>query len=430
MITLSAEWLAEHWALLVERGQVPLPLSSWDDGDAYTLRTLGPMSSPVSIEGRVVLGETTSVAAPVMVRLRKLLPGTGSAGLTYFTAPDGVVYVIEGLQMTDAGPERLEVQVVSVLPALELRRSQVIESNLLRHSCVLVIGLGTGGVHVALELTKSGVGEFLLVDPDRLEVGNVARHHAGISQSGRRKVYAARDLLLEKNPAVHVETHPVRATWETEDVIRPLVRRADVVICATDGRASKLFVNRICVEEGTPTLYGGAFRRAYAGEVLRVRPGQSPCYQCFVLAKPEEEADQEISSEAQAAEIAYSDRPVAIEPGLALDVAPIALMVAKLALQELLIGKETTLRALDRDLAAPWYRWANRPEAGTWCGDWPPLSESVDEKTILRWYGIDLERDPGCPACGDFGATYGLGAGDSPPVPELPFPAPKDAKEL
>lgn len=429
MITLSAEWLAEHWALLVDGRQVALPLSCWDGGDAYTLRTLGPMSSPVSVEGRVVLGHATSVDAPVIVCLRKLPTGTGSGGAAHFTAPDGFVYAIEGLHVTDGQPERLDVQVVSVLPALELRRSEIIESNLLHDSCVVVIGLGTGGVHVALELAKAGVAEFLLVDPDRLEVGNVARHHAGISQSGRRKVYAARDMLLEKNPAARVESYPVRATWETEDVVRSLIRRADVVICATDGRASKLFINRICFEEGTPALYGGAFRRAYAGEVLRVRPGQSPCYQCLVLAKPQEEADQEISSEAQAAEIAYSDRPVAIEPGLALDVAPIALMVAKLALQELLIGKETTLRALDRDLAAPWYRWANRPEAGTWCGDWPPLSESVDENTILRWYGIYLERDPGCPVCGDFGATYGVGAGESPPVPELPFPGSKEPKE-
>ena len=36
------------------------------------------------------------------------------------------------------------------------------------------------------------------------------------------------------------------------------------------------------------------------------------------------------------AEIAYSDRPVAVEPGLSLDVLPIANLLAKLALLELL----------------------------------------------------------------------------------------------
>ena len=40
--------------------------------------------------------------------------------------------------------------------------------------------------------------------------------------------------------------------------------------------------------------------------------------------------------QAAAEAIAYSDRPVAIEPGLSLDVLPIANMLTKLALMELL----------------------------------------------------------------------------------------------
>src|SRR5258708_39306507 len=177
-------------------------------------------------------------------------------------------------------------------------------------------------------------------------------------------------------------------------VIRDLVSKADVVVCGTDSRASKLLVNQLCVEEGVVAVYGGAFRRAYGGQVLRVRPKKSPCHQCFVAAMPDEASDVEVSTSADAEAIAYSDRPVAVEPGLSLDVLPIANMVAKLALLELVSDTSSSLKSLRRDFDAPWYLWLNRAEPETQYSNWPPLSESSDEMTIHRWYGIYFDREP------------------------------------
>jgi hypothetical protein len=146
---------------------------------------------------------------------------------------------------------------------------------------------------------------------------------------------------------------------------------------------------------------------------------------------PEEAANVEISSASDAAGIAYSDQPVAVEPGLSLDVLPIANMVAKLALAELLRDRPSTLRILERDYDAPWYLWLNRPEPGTPYSDWPPLSESSDEMTINRWYGIYFDRDAQCPACGDFlvsmAANYGLDLGNLDTIPDAPQVAPMSA---
>jgi len=145
---------------------------------------------------------------------------------------------------------------------------------------------------------------------------------------------------------------------------------------------------------------------------------------------PDREADQEISSEEDAAAIAYSDKPVPIEPGLAMDVAPIGTMVSKLALQELITGKESTLHILDKDFEANWYFWINRPEPNTDYASFPPLSASSSEMTILRWYGVYLEKDQGCPTCGDFGRAlreqYGLGLETiAPPVHRSSLPEAK-----
>jgi hypothetical protein len=102
-------------------------------------------------------------------------------------------------------------------------------------------------------------------------------------------------------------------------------------------------------------------------------------------------------------------------------------MVAKLALLELLADQDTSLSVLRRDFAAPWYLWLNRPEPGTEYASWPPLSESVDEMTIHRWYGIDLPRDEECSVCGSFlsalAGNYGLNLES---LPDLPVSVGKD----
>lgn len=278
----------------------------------------------------------------------------------------------------------------------------VFETDVLRDRSVAVLGLGSGGSFILRELTRSGVGRFLLVDHDRLEIGNACRHECGLSDVGRLKVNALRDLVLDRNPAaelvtraLHIDSGTLAELSATLDDFAP-----DVVVCATDNRASRLLVNRLCVLADVPAIYAGVFRRAYGGQVLRVIPSLTPCYQCFVSALPGMAADREVSSTADASQIAYSDRDVAVEPGLSSDIVPIALQVAKLALVELLSGTPTTLETLNDDLVAPLYLWLNRREADTEYANWQPMATGVDELSILRWYGIGLSRDEGCAACG------------------------------
>ena len=55
---------------------------------------------------------------------------------------------------------------------------------------VAVVGLGSGGGFAALTLAMSGVGHFVLIDDDVVELTNVVRHAAAIDLSGLpRAVY-------------------------------------------------------------------------------------------------------------------------------------------------------------------------------------------------------------------------------------------------
>lgn len=420
MITITTEYLDANWSIIVDRKSLPVQFSDWDGGDAYTLADLGVIHSTKAAFIPIALGDVAVSGFPIVVRLHE---ESGETTEPTYQSPDGTTYRVSAERTEGDRTESIPVIVQSVAEHLSSRRRGLLESDMMKDRSVLVVGVGTGGITVALELAKSGVGRFVLMDPDRLEIGNVSRHSAGISFVGRRKVAAAKDMILDTNPSAAVETHAVRADQESEGLLRGVVENVDLVICATDSRPSKLFINRICVATQKPAIYGGAFRRAYGGQVLRVRPGSSACYHCFVLTMPEKESDREVTSQENANAIAYSDMPVAIEPGLSMDVLPISTMLSKLALHELLAGKESTLHMLDKDFEANWYFWVNRPEPNTDYASWPPLSESMDDMTILRWYGVYMDKDEGCPTCGDFGKAiaeqYGLEAGTTPSIPLL-----------
>ena len=427
MITLTSEFIDENWRTVKAGGVVPVSLFEWDDGDAYTQSSLGVLPGRI-VFGALVLDDTPVSDFPIVVRFTKASTPTTT---TLYDTPDEERYLVTGERRKAGRVDMQEVSVPRLRSSLASRRAGLLETDLLVGRSVTVIGLGTGGVQIALELAKAGVGNFSLVDPDRLEIGNISRHQAGISFVGRRKVFAARDLIRESNPAAKVDVYPIRAEASNEQQLRRVILGSDLVVCATDNRPSKLFVNGLCVETGITAIFGGAFRRAYGGQILRVRPSASACYHCFVLAMPDTEADREVSSEDDAAAVAYSYRPVLVEPGLALDVAPISIMASKLAIQELIRNEDSSLHILDKDLDAGWYLWVNRPEPGTAYASWPPLSESSDQMTILRWYGVYLDKDLGCPTCGDFREAlkkqYGIEGGAVAAPQSRPFPPAKKA---
>ncbi|MBO4258328.1 HesA/MoeB/ThiF family protein [Streptomyces griseorubiginosus] len=305
--------------------------------------------------------------------------------------------------------ERLGASVVPSRSVASDRVGAIIGADALQDTCVAVLGLGSGGSFIVRELARAGVGRFVLLDDDRLEVGNVSRHECGLNDVGRLKVNAMRDLVHRHNPGARVVTSTTRISGDTRSEVRDLLlgERAELVICATDTRESRLLINRLCLQGKHPMIIGGVYRRAYGGIVQRVIPGLTPCYQCFVQALPQEAADNEISSVRDASRTSYTDREVTPQPGLSSDIVPIALLMVKLALLELLDGRSDAFRTLSADLVAPIYQWINRRELAH--ASWDPMGVNVDSQSVLRWYGVLLERSTNCAHCST-GANPYVGA--------------------
>ncbi|MCF0233620.1 MAG: ThiF family adenylyltransferase, partial [Thermoguttaceae bacterium] len=77
----------------------------------------------------------------------------------------------------------------------------------LRAATVLVVGLGAVGSFATEALARTGVGNFRLVDFDRVQPSNINRQlFATWETVGRRKTEAARARLAAINPNARFET--------------------------------------------------------------------------------------------------------------------------------------------------------------------------------------------------------------------------------
>ncbi len=65
------------------------------------------------------------------------------------------------------------------------------------------------------------------------------------------------------------------------DVVAAAVADADLVLDATDNLASRIAINRLCVDTRAPLVSGAAIRMEGQVAVFDTRQGGSPCYQCL-----------------------------------------------------------------------------------------------------------------------------------------------------
>lgn len=149
----------------------------------------------------------------------------------------------------------------------------------LLEASVLIVGLGGLGSPVALYLAAAGVGTLILTDDDAVDLSNLQRQVVhGQADIGTSKVASAAATLAAINPDVTLETIPERLTGAT---LEGAVRRATVVVDATDNFATRFELNAACVAAGVPMVSGAAIRWEGQVAVFDPRQPESPCYRCL-----------------------------------------------------------------------------------------------------------------------------------------------------
>jgi len=228
----------------------------------------------------------------------------------------------------------------------------------LKKKKVTIIGCGAGGSKDAEYLVKSGVGNIVLIDDDTLQTENVLRHSCQLDDLSIEKVYAVKDKLRKINPFVQVKT--LRNNLDVIDATADeLMRDSDLIIVAT--ASNEGLFNEYAFPRRIPTIYSKVYPMGFGGEIIRVIPGITPCFECSHHFK--EALLQENFPEAKFPEIqttsydTLSDSTHVPIPALAVDSDFISLIGVKMALEVLIESDPKTLTD------SPNIRlWGNREE--------------------------------------------------------------------
>lgn len=153
----------------------------------------------------------------------------------------------------------------------------------LKTKTVMIIGTGSGGCEIALNLACVGIGSLELVDPDRLRPENYIRFGAGKEDLGRYKVEAVKSMIAERELQTKVGVHHLNVVAKANEFRGILSDEIDLLICATDTVSSRRLVNCAAVGLNLPCVIAGTLNHGKIGEILRVSPYQFPCYECVRL---------------------------------------------------------------------------------------------------------------------------------------------------
>jgi molybdopterin/thiamine biosynthesis adenylyltransferase len=76
----------------------------------------------------------------------------------------------------------------------------------------------------------------------------------------------------------YIKISPVFTAIE-EDNVNELIRGAGVVVDGLDNLKTRLLINRACIEQNIPYIYGGV--SGFRGMITTIIPGKTPCLACF-----------------------------------------------------------------------------------------------------------------------------------------------------
>ena len=284
------------------------------------------------------------------------------------------------------------------------RNKGILEINILEKKRVMIVGLGSFGSQIAIELAKAGVGEFALFDFDRVELHNLARHTATTKDLGRLKTDVIEESIKGKNPYAIVHKNPININ-DYLDLMESEVAKSDLVICATDNNESRFNLSTVLVHQKKVGIFGRAVTRAEGGDVFRYRP-DGPCYCCLLgnqwFGQAEEEITNVVSARREgriAAYVSEQNADAMVQVGLSADIEPICNMMIKIALMELSRGAESGISCLEEELVYDYYMWANRRERRH--ANWAPMPGAGAKPTIMRWYGAHIPKNENCSLCSE-----------------------------
>lgn len=123
----------------------------------------------------------------------------------------------------------------------------------LQESQVLIFGVGGVGSYAVEALARTGVGKFILVDPDKIEITNLNRQlPALISTIGKFKVELLRERISEINSQAQVVVHKLKVT--ENNVGKFFQGTPDYILDAIDQVSGKVAIKKSAGKKNLPII--------------------------------------------------------------------------------------------------------------------------------------------------------------------------------
>lgn len=256
------------------------------DGRLYLLRPGRPdllIRQPDAAD-RAVLDALVEGPATVPGLQRRLagqgieLDGTAIAGKLAALVHADAVGVERGVpaELSPDDEERFARQ----LPYLAEAGDPAVAQLRLRDATVVVLGCGGLGTWALLALASAGVGRFVIIDHDVVELSNLNRQIAyGVADLGRGKATVAAERVRELDPEITVV--PVVRRVDRPADLAPHLADADVLVLVADEPPYELgrWVNAACLVAGVPFILAGQLPPLLRVGPMHV-PGVSACFEC------------------------------------------------------------------------------------------------------------------------------------------------------
>lgn len=125
--------------------------------------------------------------------------------------------------------------------------------KVLKHACVLIVGVGGVGSYAAEALARSGVGKLILLDGDVVAPSNLNRQiHAVFDTIGRSKTAVMKERIQSYREDCTINCHDFFYNKEKNDFL--FSQTVDFVVDAIDTMSSKLDLIAYCLEHNIPFI--------------------------------------------------------------------------------------------------------------------------------------------------------------------------------
>ena len=148
----------------------------------------------------------------------------------------------------------------------------------LKNASVAIAGIGGLGSNIAISLARSGVGEILIVDFDKVDITNINRQQYFVEQIGMNKTDALKETLQRINPYIGIKTVQRRVD---EDNVAEIFGQYNIVCEAFDDAQNKAMLVNTLLEKTDACVIAASGMAGYlSSNTIKTKKVMERLYLC------------------------------------------------------------------------------------------------------------------------------------------------------